>query len=439
MNTNTTSGRKSLVYLGSVWPEPESSAAGVRSRDLIRIFLSRGWKVTVASIARENSFSERLQSQGIEIRCIAANDPEFDAWIRTQAPDLVLFDRFILEEQFGWRVEKEVPGAARVIDMQDFHALRRARERAFDETGRAEFEPDLIARAGSDLYRELGSIYRSDLTLVISRAELELLKGFGVPEALLHYFPLICEAPAGLAPLEGRAHFAAIGNFRHAPNADAFRWLHSEIWPRIRTALPRAELHVYGAYPSREIVALTDKARGFHVRGQTENAVETLARYRVNLAPLRFGAGLKGKIVDGWRAGTPAVTTPIGAEGFLAAPTGAAGLMDELARDGFGGAVVEADAEAIARAAIELHESDDLWRRAQFNGARIVASDLNGERHGRLLGERLDGISAGLAQARRANLVGAMLREHQCRSTEYFSRWIETKNRLAQALQTPKA
>jgi glycosyltransferase involved in cell wall biosynthesis len=400
----------------------------VRTRDLIGIFRGLGWRVTYASIAKENEASAHLRDQGLETRVIAPNDPGFDTWIREARPDFVLFDRFILEEQFGWRVEREVPHALRITDMQDFHALRRAREREFKETGIPTVTPEL---RGPDLYRELGAIYRSDLTLVISRAEHALLRDLGVPDGLLHYFPLVCDMPGRTAPFAERQHFAAIGNFRHAPNADAFHWLKRELWPLIRARLPRAELHVYGAYPSKEIMAFTDAKSGFYVKGSVDDAVETLARYRVNLAPLRFGAGLKGKIVDGWCAGTPVVTTAIGAEG----------LADELARESpayFGGAVAES-AEKLADRAVALHEDPTAWEAAVRSGARIAASELHRGRQSRALVDRISALPAAASESRRDNLVGAMLREHLGRSTEYFSRWIEVKNQLARALQPPQA
>src|SRR4051812_23220194 len=149
-----------------------------------------------------------------------------------------------------------------------------------------------------------------------------------------------------------------IGNFRHPPNPDGIRWLKARIWPRIRAALPGAEVHIYGAYPSREMMELDAPADGFRVRGPVASAVETLEKYRVALAPLRFGAGIKGKILDAWAAGTPVVTTPIGAEGMMAndAPEGA----------------IAGDEEAFARAAIRLHTEGPAWTEASRQGRRIL-------------------------------------------------------------------
>ena len=87
-----------------------------------------------------------------------------------------------------------------------------------------------------------------------------------------------------------------------------------EIWPSIKRSLPEAELHIYGAYETEKARQLDSAKLGIHMKGRAENALETLERYRVNHAPLRYGAGQKGKVLDGWMSGTPTVATPIAAE-----------------------------------------------------------------------------------------------------------------------------
>src|SRR6185437_9590273 len=114
----------------------------------------------------------------------------------------------------------------------------------------------------------------------------------------------------------GRNGFCSIGNFRHPPNFDALVWLKSELWPAIRRELPGAVMSCYGAYPTPQAKVLESPADGFWIRGPVDDAVAMLSRHRVALAPLRFGAGIKGKILDSWQAGLPVVTTPIGAEGM---------------------------------------------------------------------------------------------------------------------------
>lgn len=416
-----------ITILAYVWPEPDASAAGVRVRDLIRIFQDDArWQVSVLSPAMENPFTQELRAAGVFARQVQANDPCFDGLIRELRPEVVLFDRFVTEEQFGWRVREQCPGAVNVLDLEDLHFLRRARQRAIEQGGPG-CSPEL---EGRDALREIASIYRSDLSLIISDFETELLRErFRVPAELLltlgfTYLP----APETTPSFAERSDFTVLGNFRHPPNSDGVRWLASEIWPRIRSLRPDAQVHVYGAYPSREMMALNSLERGFFVHGKAADALGTLSRYRVNLAPLRFGAGIKGKIADGWRAGTPCVTTPIGAEGM------------RLAGEPFGGEITEIDAEAFARAAVRLLEDPEHWNALREAGRRILSEKFSRERNGASLLSAIDRLRSGpvLADHRRGNFVGAMLRHHLHQSTKYFSKWIEAKQaRAAEAAAVP--
>jgi glycosyltransferase involved in cell wall biosynthesis len=411
-----------VLYLGYVWPEPRSSAAGVRTWNVIDSCLGAGFDVIFGSPCKDNEHRQVLEARGVRTISCAANDSRFDALVRELQPDFAIFDRFVLEEQFGWRVRENAPDCARIIDTQDLHSLRRARERALARgaslsevlaTPLASGDPAL----DEDLHRELASIYRSDLSWVISSRELEFLRALGIPGELLALSGFQYARPAHIAGFEERRGFAMIGNFRHPPNLDAARWLAREVWPRVRQALPHAELDLYGAYPLREATALEDPAHGVRVRGWTDDSIAALSRYRVNLAPLRFGAGIKGKISDGWAAGTPAVTTPIGAEG----------MMDG---GGWGGTIGE-DAESLAHAAVKLHEDCRAWEAASQGGLRLLAALFDRERNSRELVEKLLAVREDLARRRSSNLIGAMLWHHFHKSTTYFSRWIELKNARA--------
>ncbi|EFN50431.1 hypothetical protein CHLNCDRAFT_144035 [Chlorella variabilis] len=154
-----------------------------------------------------------------------------------------------------------------------------------------------------------------------------------------------------------------IGNWRHPPNLDSARWACSEIWPALRAALPSehrdAQLHMYGSYAAGAAQQLHRPKEGVHMKGFAPS-LDIMLRYRVLLAPLRYGAGLKGKVVDSWWHGLPVATTPIGAEGMTgaaAAPAVAAaeevvvpdeaaeGYVWQLGGDGCGEAAAAAGRE----------------------------------------------------------------------------------------------
>lgn len=410
-----------VLIIGYVWPEPRSSAAGSHMMSLISTFRKQQWQVTFASPAALSIHRADLQAEGVDSVAIALNDSSFDQFVAALQPDIVLFDRFMMEEQFGWRVEQQCPDALRILDTEDLHCLRNARHTALKQQ-RDMTQQDL---SGEMAQREIAAIYRCDLTLMISAYEHELLtQRFGVPAALLHHLPFMLDTQRLNRPrpdFAQRAHFISIGNFRHAPNWDAVLWLKQQIWPRIRRQLPDAELHVYGAYPPPKATALHNPAEGFCVKGWVEDADAAMAAARVCIAPLRFGAGIKGKLAEAMLNGTPSVTTPIGAEA----------MHGDLPWPGS----VESDAAALADAAVALYQNPQRWQQAQVEGDSIIRTLYDGSALSATLIQRIEQLREQLPQHRLDNFTGAMLRHHQHRSTQFMSQWIEVKNRLA-AIQT---
>ncbi|WP_246540375.1 glycosyltransferase family 4 protein [sulfur-oxidizing endosymbiont of Gigantopelta aegis] len=165
-----------------------------------------------------------------------------------------------------------------------------------------------------------------------------------------------------------------IGNFLHPPNWDAVLWCYQSIWPLIRKQLPQAELHVYGAYPSEKVWQLHQPEKGFFIKGRADDALVTLGQYRVNLAPLRFGAGIKGKIADGWLSGTPCISTAIGQEGM------ALNESKNNEPSSWGGLIAETP-EEIAQSAIQLYQDKTLWQVSQQHGEQIIKQQFNESQH----------------------------------------------------------
>jgi len=426
---------KTLLIIGYVWPEPKSSAAGSRMMELIQLFLKHQWRIVFASAAALSEHRADLPSLGVQEQTIALNDPGFNDFIAELKPDAVLFDRFFTEEQFGWRVEKMCPNAMRILDTEDLHSLRdvrrqllkQAQQQTASETERQSVNPILAGNA--ELYssmtendmaqREIAAVYRCDLTLMISEFETALLTDyFSVPKPLLHYCPFlnlkIPELPS-LLKFSDRQHFISIGNFRHEPNWDAVLYLKHAIWPLIRADMPQAELHIYGAYPPPKATQLHNPKQGFLVKGWADDALQVMHNARVCLAPLRFGAGIKGKLIDAMQCGTPSVTTSIGVE----AMTG--GLP--------WGGYIEDNAQAFADAAVRLYTGETVWQQSQQQGLAILSQYFAQEDHANFLMARVLQLQENLVQERRQNFVGTLLRHHLHKSTHYMSKWIEAKNK----------
>ena len=404
-----------ILILSTVWLEPNSTAAGSRMLQIMHLFQQQNWDVHYASTAADSPFAMDLQGIGVETLHIKVNDKAFDSFIQEFDPDMVIFDRFMVEEQFGWRVAKYLPNALRILDTEDLHCLRYARQLAVQEN-RVFEEEDLKSDSA---IREVAAILRSDVSLIISSFEMELLRRvFKVEVDFLHYLPFMVDADKQrtIKPFAERQHFISIGNFHHAPNLDSVKYLKSDIWPLIRQQLPTAELHVYGAYTTQQVLEMNDPKNGFIVKGRAKEAFEVIGNARVLLAPLRFGAGLKGKLLDAMQCGTPSATTSIGVEA----------MHGELPWNG----CVTDDANEFAGKAVELYLDETQWHIAQQNGDTILKEIFNAKFYSEGFIERLTELKTNLIVHRRANFMGQLLQHHTLRSTEYMSKWIEAKNKI---------
>ena len=221
--------KRDLLIIGKVWPEPDSSAAGSRMMELIRLFKREDFGVVFASSAKESKYSVNLQTYGVEKVSIALNEKSFDDFISRLKPDVVLFDRFMTEEQFGWRVAEQCPGAIRILDTEDLHCLREGRRIAL-KANREFTNRDLINDVAM---REIASVYRCDLSLIISEFEMKLMTDFfDIDPGLLLYLPFMLDRIKTdeiekLPAYTDRTDFVTIGNFLHDPNWDHvenYRW-----------------------------------------------------------------------------------------------------------------------------------------------------------------------------------------------------------------------
>ena len=383
---------------------------------LLRLFKRQGWSVEFATPAQETEHMIDLSEEGISSQSIQLNCDSFDQYIEELQPDVVMFDRFMMEEQFGWRVEKVCPNAFKLLDTEDLQFLRNARHEAVKK------ETELTkAHLYSDLAkREIAAILRCDLSLIISSYEMELLQSeFNIDPKLLHHLPFMVDLntlPESTKSFEERKHFMTIGNFRHAPNWDAVLQL-QKIWPKIRKQLPDTELHIYGSYPPPKATALHNPKTGFHIKGWAKDAQEVMEQARVCVAPLRFGAGIKGKLLDAMKLQTPNVTSEIGSEGML--PQG------DLQ---WPGAVAD-DIDEFVEQAVGLYKDEEKWLKAQSQCHSILEAHYEQNQLGDKLIERLTALESDLESHRLDNFFGSMLKHHSMASTKYMSQWIAEKNK----------
>ncbi len=407
-----------ILIIGTVWPEPKSTAAGNRMLQIIEQFQIQNFEIVFACAASIGEFSFDLKSINVEMIAIELNNSSFDDFIIELKPEIVIFDRFMMEEQFGWRIAENLPNCMRILDTEDLHFVRNTRFENFKKN-KSTINEDYL---NSDLAkREIASIYRCDISLIISEVEMEILTSiFKIDERILHYLPFLLDEIKendfdDFPSFAERQHFVTIGNFRHEPNWNAVLYLKQTIWPLIKKQLPEAEMHVYGSYVTEKAMQLHNEKDSFLVKGRAENAHEVIKNARILLAPIRFGAGIKGKLTDAMQCGTPSVTTTIGAESM-------SGNLN------WNGKISDNEID-FANAAVELYLNEELWKKAQKNGIEIINNRYNKSVFGKLFIDRILEVKNYLKTNRTNNFIGEMLQMQTLKSTKYMSKWIEEKNR----------
>lgn len=403
-----------ILIIGTVWPEPNSTAAGQRIMQLVAIFTKFNYEIIFASAATKTEFSLNLEQLNIHSQSIELNSNSFDNLIKSIKPNIVLFDRFITEEQFGWRVSKTCPDAIKILDSEDLHFLREARKNCFKKN-----IPCTSIHLKNELAkREIAAFFRCDITLIISKFEYELLThSFKLDPSLLHYIPMIYDEInesefVNYPSFHERTDFFSIGNFLHQPNWDTVLELKNKFWPLIKKKNPQANLHIYGAYVTEKAKQLNNIKEGFIIQGRIQNSQDAFKKHRVLLAPLPYGAGIKGKLLESMRYGCPNVTTQIGSEA----------MHENLEWNGF----VENNPTAFAEKATLLYSNENIWNHKQKNGTSIINLCFNKQNHEQNLVNTINNIH--LDTHRMQNFFGQILNHHTLNSHKYMSKWIEEKN-----------
>ena len=406
----------SLLIIGQTFPEPTTTAAGGRMLQLIEMFTSHGYGITFASSASSSEKSFNLDSIGVATQQIVINDSSFGDFVRQLNPTLVLFDRFITEEQFAWRVTQSCPKALKILDTEDLHFLRKARQQALKDATDVK-DANLFSETAK---REIASILRCDLSLIISEFEMKLLADtFAVSKEILYYLPfMVTKLPdsSNFPEFEQRNNFMTIGNLLHGPNVDSVLYLKKEIWPLIKKQLPQAQLYIYGNYAPQHILELHNQKQGFYIMGWADSVAHVMQKARVCLAPLRFGAGLKGKLLDAMLYGTPGVTTSIGAEG----------MYGDLPTPG----VIADTPESFAELSVAIYSDKIKWQQNAQRGVEIVKARYNGKAIAKDFMTRLDALKINLKLHRQSHFVGQILQHHSLQASKYLSKWIEEKNKV---------
>ncbi len=384
---------------------------------IIDLFLKADYKVTFATACAKSDNAFDLKSIGVETTSIALNDSSFDTIVSELNPNVVLFDRFMIEEQFGWRISEQCPNALKVLDTEDLHSLRKGRHQAYKDG--VTFNDDYLYNDFAK--REIASVLRCDVTLMISEFEIELLTNkFNVKASQLFYLPFLVEElsdsnSSNLPSFEERQHIVTIGNFMHEPNWQAVLKLKNEIWPKLRQKLPHTELHIYGSYVPQKATQLHNPQERFFIKGFANSVDEVMQNARLCIAYLPFGAGLKGKVLDGMKNGTPCAMNAIASEG----------MFGKLMPNG----IIEDDIDVFVDCVSNLYQDKNVWNDYQNNGFQTLKTRFNRSNFEALFINQIEALQQQLKTHRQQHFLGQVLQHHSMQSSKYMSKWIEEKNK----------
>jgi glycosyltransferase involved in cell wall biosynthesis len=305
--------RPRALFIDQLTPAPDRDAGSGLVQGFMRILQALGYEVTFIgsdTLDHAGRYTDDLRTSGIICIC-APFVNSLGSFLEREAAgfDLVVLWRQTIANECLDLVRLSAPAAKIVFHTVDLHFLREERHAQLTGSKR------MMAQARRTRVAELVSIRDADCTVLVSRHESDVI-GALLPEARTRVIPLVLDIPGRLAPAHGRQDVVFIGGFRHQPNVDAVLFLTAEVWPLVRRALPSARLLIIGGEAPAEIEALDDSDKGIRILGWVEDLTETLRSCRLTVAPLRFGAGVKGKIVTSLAYGVPCVATSVAIEGM---------------------------------------------------------------------------------------------------------------------------
>jgi GT2 family glycosyltransferase len=347
-----------ILIIDAQTPRPDHDSGSLRLVNLMRLLREEGAHVVFlpADRHRVEPYATQLQHLGIEAwhAPFAARPP---AWLREHGArfDAVMVSRHYVAREFLPLLRTHAPQARLIFDTVDLHYLRERRG--------AEVAGDAALARAAERTRalELAMIAEADTTLVVSEVERALLRT-DAPDARVEILSNLHRVAGAGRSFAERAGLVFVGGFRHPPNVDAVRWFVDAVFPRVRARLPEVEFHCIGSHTPPEIEALAAHP-GVIVHGHVADIAPFMDGARIAVAPLRYGAGVKGKINLSMAHGQPVVATACAVEGMHL-------------RDGEDVLVAD-DPQAFADALVRLYEDEALWTRLARNGLDNVAAHFS--------------------------------------------------------------
>jgi GT2 family glycosyltransferase/glycosyltransferase involved in cell wall biosynthesis len=337
----TRDAKKRVLIVEACMVTPDQDAGSVRMQALMEVMTEMGVQVSFVADNLEfrQPYVRNLQQSGVEVW----HRPHVQSVAQLLEQegshfDVIIFCRHYIACQYTSHVKQHAPQAEIWFDTVDLHYLREERLAQLQQSAK------LAANAAATKRQEIGVMEQSDLTFVVSPVEQEILK-LATPTSKIEILSLIHEPITDTPGFAQRNGLLFVGGFQHPPNIDAVQWFLGEVWPLLVGKLPDVTLKIVGSKMPESLRAL--ERPGVEILGFVPDVDPLLLSSKISIAPLRYGAGVKGKINQAMSYGLPVVATPVAVEGM--------GLVD-------GTNVLVADTpEAFAAAIARLHCEEELW------------------------------------------------------------------------------
>ncbi len=338
-------GKKYILVVDHYVPTWDKDAGSKTTFQYLQLFLQKGYRVKFLpdNFLKMEPYTSSLCQMGIEVLYGPVISSGIWKWIEEnrQMIDIVYFNRPDITNHYIDYIRSHT-GWKRIFYGHDLHFLREYRE--YQLTG----NEDKLLQSQKWQELEFSVMQKTDMNYYPSVEEIEAIHRLNeeVPAKAITAYIFTDDAEVE-GDFEKREGLLFVGGFGHPPNKDGILWFANEILPLIQKELPDIRLYIAGSKADEEVMALSER-QGIEVLGfvSDERLHELYQESRIVVAPLRFGAGVKGKVVEAMHEGAVIVTTGCGAEGIPLQPSGgeagAAGSILNIAdtADGFAGAVL---------------------------------------------------------------------------------------------------
>jgi glycosyltransferase involved in cell wall biosynthesis len=333
-------GAERILVIDWKPPTPDRDSGSLRMRMILDLMREVGWGVDFVGDRDAEGVSYRRSLENIGIAVFIGQEAAWRHLISNGGTyRFAWVSRPEIAERYLPMIRALALRADVIYDTVDLHWIRLRRGMPFSPDPAA-----LVALAESFRRIEVSNARSSDLTIAITEDEKRALLE-EVPELTVHVLPNIHPVSPVVAPVSGRAGLFFIGSFSHPPNVDAVFYFVRDIFPHVLEQIPTARFYIVGSDMPYSVRAL--KSRQVRPVGYVRDVEPWFRRTRVFVAPLRHGAGMKGKVGQSLALGLPVVTTSVGAEGM--------GLTHGV------DAMIVEDPAAFAAEVIRVSTDDELW------------------------------------------------------------------------------